>query len=160
MINEHTDYFREWLTEQARVKRMLLIDDSMEDCILIQRYTFAYHCEWVIANNLVNAEFALKRMAQLGGFSLIFLDMNLNGAGAGGVDAFVKIKTLYPDVPIVVLSGHLTTGNITEITSHGFAMFAQKPGSFSDKYFKELFRIMNIPLRPHYIDEESPLESP
>lgn len=159
MQEQQTDYFREWLTEQARVKRMLLIDDSMDDCILIQRYTFAYHCEWVIANNITNAEFAMKRMAQLGGFALIFLDMNLNGRGHGGVDAFVKIKEQYPDVPIVVLSGHLTTVNIGEITKHGFAMFAQKPDSFSDKYFKELFRIMNIPLRPHYVEEEA-LQSP
>lgn len=152
-----TNYFREWLNDQTKVRRLLLIDDSMEDCILIQRYTFIYHCEWVIANNYTNAEFALRKMSSLGGFSLIFLDMNLGGA-ENGVDVFIKVKDKWPDIPVVVLSGHLSAENISSVTKHGFAMFAQKPESFTEKYFSELFRIMNIPLRPQWqpgVDDES-----
>lgn len=149
--NVEVDHFREWLAEQVKPRRLLLVDDSMDDCILIQRYTYAYHCEWILANNLKNAQYALQRMAALGGFSLIFLDLKLGPTEGGGIEAFRSIKTEYPSIPVVILSGHLSTESISAITKHGFAMFAQKPESFSDLYFKELFRIMSIPLRPMYI---------
>jgi DNA-binding NtrC family response regulator len=166
-MSEEIDYFKQWLAEQSKARRLLLVDDSMDDCVLIQRYTYPYHCEWILANNAKAAEYALKRMEPLGGFSLIFLDLKLGKDEEAGVAAFQRIKTEYPDVPVVILSGHLTTASIAGITRYGFAMFAQKPDSFSDKYFKELFRIMSIPLRPHYVktqtcpqETESVLESP
>jgi DNA-binding NtrC family response regulator len=147
------DYYQQWMAEQVKPRRLLLVDDSMDDCVLIQRYTYPYHCEWIMANSLKNAQYALDRMKSLGGFSLIFLDLKIGSNEFAGAEVFQVIKKQYPEIPIVILSGHLSTESIAMITRHGFAMFAQKPESFTDLYFKELFRIMNIPLRPMYIHE-------
>lgn len=158
-MKEEPDYYKEWMANQVKVRRLLLIDDSMEDCILIQRYTYPYHCEWAMANNLENAQYCLKNMSHLGGFSLIFLDLNLGqNSTHGGIAAFKTIKEEYPQIPVVILSGYLSTDAIASVTRAGFAMFAQKPDSFSDKYFEELFRIMSIPRRPGLMVDH--LESP
>lgn len=139
--------FQIWLNEQTRPRRLLLIDDSVEDCVLIQKYTLRFHCEWSVANSMDTAAFSLEVEKSRGGFSLIFLDLNL-GAPENGIRMFRAIKENWPKIPVVVLSGHLSTDSINQITSIGFAIFAQKPKCFTDAYFDELFHIMNIPLRP------------
>lgn len=155
------DYFKMWLDEQTKVRRLLLIEDCMNDCIIIQRNTMAYHCEWVIANNVENAEHALRQMVDIGGFSLIFLDLSLSGVGPlEGIQVFQRIHANYPDIPIVVLSGAITTDIVTQLTRLGAIMFAQKPASFTPQWFRTLFKIVSIPQRPGIRLRPADAESP
>lgn len=156
------DYFKIWLDEQTKVRRILLIEDNIHDAILMQRSTLQYHCEWVMANDLETALFILKQGVFLGGFSLIFLDLVLSGAGpAEGIDAFQKLNAEFPDIPIVVLSGAITTDVVGRLTALGAIMFAQKPTSFTNIWFQRLFKIVSIPYRPGILPpkaEPIPLE--
>jgi DNA-binding NtrC family response regulator len=134
-----------WMEEQARPRRMILVDDSYDDCLLIRKFSASFHCDWTVAPSV---EEAWTSLVELDSFDLMFLDLHIRGP-KDGVAAFAAFKERWPAMPIVVLSGSLTSDAIHDITRIGFAMFAQKPACFTEAYFEEFFRILNVPPRPH-----------
>lgn len=141
-----SDNFNIWLAEQIQPRTLLLIDDSIDDCELIQKRTERFNCSWLVANDITSAKRILTGHYPPE-ISLIFLDLKL-GTELAGVEAFRYLKQSYPTVPIVVLSGLLTTDGIASITEIGFAIFCKKPACFDGPFFTELFAVLNIPVRP------------
>lgn len=139
-----TRNFDIWLKEQSGERAMLLVDDSAADTTLICNFSSRYMIRWIVARNeaeaILEIEFEMPR--------LVFLDLNLGGGGSDGVIAFQHLKTRWPKLPIVILSGHMSESSYNQITKVGVTLFAAKPSEWNESYFDALFDIMNIPLRP------------
>jgi PAS domain S-box-containing protein len=63
-------------------------------------------------------------------FDLVLLDLNM--PGATGIEVFKVLKAARPDIPVLVLSGHLTPGAREEFNRIGQTDFVQKPYTLDD----------------------------
>lgn len=145
-LSSITEGFDAWLKEQTRPKRLLLIDDSVDDCHLVQVLTRKFNCEWSVANSGSSAMDVLHE-TQASALTLIFLDLKLKSPD-DPIDLFAAIKSRFPSVPVIVMSGFIDSTFVGSIMKVGFAMFAQKPSMFTESFFDDMFRTLNIPLRP------------
>lgn len=146
-MNEHVTLSLEekiWWDEQRKPKQLLLVDDSEEDCRLIQSATKEFNCQWSFASD---AHIAVRMISNAGAsfFHVVFLDLRL-GKGMDGADAYSELKSRWPKLKVIVFAGMLDFESQTKIISLGFApLFGQKPTQFTQEYFDEMFGAMNIP---------------
>lgn len=136
-------YFQQWLEETKKPKSLLLIDDSLDDCQLMLSMSEDFNVKWHVAHSIADAELKLEEYK----YHLVVLDLYIQNE-YDSVALFRRIKKRWPDLPIMVLSGHITNQIISEMTKIGFVIFAQKPTSFSKAFFEQLFSALNIPRRP------------
>ncbi len=61
----------------------------------------------------------------LGKIDLVILDMIMPGKGGGEI--FDKLKSMDPDVKVILSSGYSISGQATEIMGRGVKAFLQKP---------------------------------
>jgi two-component system, NtrC family, nitrogen regulation response regulator NtrX len=73
-----------------------------------------------------SADSALKAMSERKP-SLIFLDIWLQGSRLDGLELLEEVKPLYPDVPIVMISGHGTIETAVSAIKHGAFDYIEKP---------------------------------
>lgn len=144
------DHFDEWLKIVSTPRKMLLIDDNEADCELITSMSKDFNIDWVVANNGPEAFAVIQNSKRR--INLIILDLKL-GTPPDGVELFREIKKSIPATPILVLSGHIDTDTIAEITRMGFAMFAQKPTIYDVGFFDQLFLALNIPRKGPELDK-------
>jgi signal transduction histidine kinase len=86
----------------ARPIRLLLVEDSATDALLLGEALAGAGA----AHELVRVERlhdALERLGQ-GGLDVVLLDLGL--PDSQGLDTVVRLRGLYPDLPVVVLTGH------------------------------------------------------
>jgi DNA-binding NtrC family response regulator len=140
-----SEFFDSWLNEMIRPRKILLVDDSEDDCEIITRFSTGFHIEWVLAHD---AQSAISKFNNDGHFSMVILDLHLGMSPYDGVILFRKIKELTPDVPVLVLSGVLDNSLIAAIAKIGFAIFAVKPACFTEAFFTQLYGSINIPRKP------------
>jgi DNA-binding NtrC family response regulator len=134
------DHFRDWMLAASQPRAALLVDDSEPETMIVVQQSTDFNVQWEIAHTADKAiELISKKLYQL-----IVLDLQL-GSNVSGVDIFRRVKRTCPMVPVLILSGHITNQAIVEITSIGFAMFAQKPTVFDSNFFEQLFMALGIP---------------
>lgn len=72
---------------------------------------------------------ALKRLEGAGEYDLILLDLHLSDSA--GVEALVRLRESYPDVPVVVFSGDESGQTIQSAFEHGVLGYIPKSSSVS-----------------------------
>ncbi len=73
---------------------------------------------------------AQELLSNFAGFDLCLLDLNM--PGVQGFDGFLQLRTRYPRLPIVVVSGHEDPRIIAEALSYGAAGFIPKSARKAD----------------------------
>lgn len=134
------DHFKEWMSITSAPKPALLIDDSASETELIVQMSNNFNIHWEVC---YDGESAIQKLT-LKKYQLVVLDLKFE-APLDGVDLFRRIKKVCPLCPVLILSGHVSTEAVKQVTEIGFAMFAQKPTVFSSDFFEQLFLALNIP---------------
>ncbi len=107
-------------TDEPRI-RMLLVDDEME---FLEAVTPALVRRGFALTLAENGDTALKLMPH-STFDVAVLDVRM--PGISGVDLFYKIKTLDPDLPVIILTGHPTFPDAFQTSRDGAFEYLIKP---------------------------------
>lgn len=132
-----TDYVQ----ELVRPSKVLLVEDDEMSTELFQRIASQYNCELIWAQDQKSAE----RLLRTTEFDLTFLDVRLvHGSGLG---VFRMMRNENIDVPVCILTGHLTPAMLDEVRSIGIAAVVVKPDDYSKTNLNSLFRTFGIKRR-------------
>ena len=109
---------------------ILLVDDSVDDCWLVEVYLKSSNYAVVTTNSAKEALQYLKRLTEgepLVPIDLILLDIKM--PGLDGLDACTRIKSLKPfeAVPILMVSADTTSGTIQLAFRRGAVDYIRKP---------------------------------
>jgi diguanylate cyclase (GGDEF)-like protein len=83
--------------------RALLVEDDDEDAAIFRRHLGALRGQRIASTRVSTEAEALSSLAA-GTYDLIFLDLNLNGAGSG-LDLLKQLKNKQVDTPAIVVTG-------------------------------------------------------
>lgn len=83
--------------------KILLVEDQVTDAALIQRQIqkIASNSEIVLTDNLLSFRHALKTFIP----DFVFTDFNM--VGFTGIDVINNLKEIYPNIPVIVITGTL-----------------------------------------------------
>lgn len=109
--------------------RFLIVDDHPLFREALQSAVTSAYPEVETAEARSIAE-ALEILAADAGFDLCLLDLNM--PGVQGFDGFLQLRTRYPRLPIVVVSGHEEPRIVSEALSYGAAGFIPKSARKAD----------------------------
>jgi|SRR5438132_6945941 len=109
---------------------ILLVDDSLDDCLLVGAYLKSADYSLVSMNSAKEALHYLKRLTDgepLAPIELILLDIKM--PGFDGLDACNRIKAMkqFQAVPILMVSADTTPGTIQLAFRRGAADYIRKP---------------------------------
>ena len=109
---------------------ILLVDDSLDDCLLVGAYLKSADYSLVSTNSAKEALHYLKRLTDgepLAPIELILLDIKM--PGFDGLDACNRIKAMkqFQTVPILMVSADTTPGTIQLAFRRGAADYIRKP---------------------------------
>ena len=109
---------------------ILLVDDSVDDCWLVEVYLKSSNYAVVTTNSAKEALQYLKRLTEgepLVPIDLILLDIKM--PGLDGLDACTRIKSMKPfeAVPILMVSADTTPGTIQLAFRRGAVDYIRKP---------------------------------
>jgi diguanylate cyclase (GGDEF)-like protein len=109
---------------------ILLIDDSLDDCLLVGTYLKSADYAVVSTNSAKEALHYLNRLTEgepLAAIDLILLDIKM--PGFDGLDACNRIKAMkqFQAVPILMVSADTTPGTIQLAFRRGAADYIRKP---------------------------------
>jgi DNA-binding NtrC family response regulator len=105
----------------ARSQRILIIDDeagirdSLETLLMLEDFT---------VEMAVDGSSGLDLLARHH-YDLLLLDLAL--PGDSGIDLLPRIKSLVPDLPVIMITAYGTVGNVVDAIRAGAANFVQKP---------------------------------
>jgi len=102
---------------------VLVVDDEVPLCELLQSALTSRGYRVTCAMDGLEA--IEKLAARTLHYDLMLLDLNM--PGASGIEVARRAQTLRPDLPIIVLTGHLTPESRTELEACGCRAFATKP---------------------------------
>jgi two-component system, OmpR family, alkaline phosphatase synthesis response regulator PhoP len=91
-------------TERERAKRLLLVDDEDSIVVPMSRYFRRLGCEVATAGTPDEARARLRGDA----FDLLILDLELKPFDRGGLDVLAFSSAAWPDVPVIILSAHVS----------------------------------------------------
>ncbi|KPM48290.1 response regulator [Jiulongibacter sediminis] len=105
------------------MKRVLIIDDEEDICILLQRYLSKNSMDVSYENTLTDGLTAIKRTKP----DVVLLDNNLpDGLGINHINS---IKTQFPEIKVYMISAYSSLQN--EATQNGADRFIPKPFELS-----------------------------
>ena len=122
-----TDMDTKFMEELA--PQVLVVDDEPMICHQLQRL---YKQSGYAVQIAASAEDALSRLEQ-GDIDLVVTDVRL--PGMSGVELTARIHALYPNVPVIVMTGYAAIENAVEVLKHGASDYIVKP--FSAKAIQE-----------------------
>jgi len=112
------------VTKTERAKKMLVIEDQGETCLLLDLILSERKFESDYVNNLLDADEYLQKNKP----SLIFLDNKL--PDGYGVDFISYVKKKYPKIKIIMISGFGTARDVA--MENGADVFLEKPFSLKN----------------------------
>lgn len=105
-----------------RKRTILVVEDDAE----VRNYLkLALGCQGFSVEAVEDGEEALSRLSSQNGLALVLLDVVL--PTKGGMEVLRQIRRTHPDLPVIVLSGVASPGNIVEAMKYGAADFLVKP---------------------------------
>ncbi|HXG23073.1 MAG TPA: sigma-54 dependent transcriptional regulator [Chthonomonadales bacterium] len=105
-----------------RRRTILVVEDDAE----VRNYLkLAFGCQGFSVEAVEDGEEALSRLNSHNGLALVLLDIVL--PTKGGMEVLRQIRRTHPDLPVIVLSGVASPGNIVEAMKYGAADFLVKP---------------------------------
>ena len=109
------------MTKTKRAKKMLVVEDQGEMCLILDLILSDRKFELDYVNNLLDAdEYLLKNKP-----SVIILDNQL--PDGFGVDFITYVKKKYPQIKIIMISGFSTARDVA--LNNGADYFLEKPFS-------------------------------
>jgi len=109
------------MTKTKRAKKMLVVEDQGETCLLLDLVLSDRNFEMDYVNNLLDADEYLQKNKP----SLIILDNKL--PDGFGVDFISYVKQKYPQIKILMISGFSTARDVA--MENGADAFLEKPFS-------------------------------
>jgi DNA-binding response OmpR family regulator len=100
---------------------VLVVDDEPIVCHSLRKILTKQSCA---VEEAFDVDAALLKM-KLNKYDLIFLDLKM--PKTDGIDLLKSIKKLYPDVPVVMISGYASIKTAVEATKEGACNFIPKP---------------------------------
>jgi CheY-like chemotaxis protein len=133
----------------------------MRDCIIKQKDSMGNECEILVADDEVSLIHVLKRELSAVGYhvhtahdgqeaidtikrvpiDLIVLDLKM--PGVDGFEVLIFVKELYPQIKVIVLTGHSDLGNAIRCKKLGADQFLEKPYNLNE-LFIEIRRLMPV----------------
>lgn len=105
-----------------RRQTILVVEDDAE----VRNYLrMALGCQGFAVEAAEDGEEALARLSSRNGIDLVLLDIIL--PRKGGMEVLRGIRALYPDLPVIVLSGLTSPLNVVEAMKSGATDFLGKP---------------------------------
>lgn len=114
----------------SETKCVLLVDDEEEVTAILQRRLHHRGYECLFANC---GESALELLQQQS-FDVVILDVKM--PGMGGMATLGHVRQLYPQLPVILLSGHADMQAAVEAMQGGAFGYLMKPVDFDDLLFK------------------------
>ena len=112
------------MTKTKRAKKMLVVEDQGETCLLLDLILSDREFEMHYVNNLLDADEYLQKNKP----SLIILDNKL--PDGFGVDFISYVKQKYPKIKILMISGFSTARDVA--MENGADDFLEKPFSMKN----------------------------
>ena len=112
------------VTKTERAKKMLVVEDQGETCLILDLILSERKFEPDYVNNLLDADEYLQKNKP----SLIFLDNKL--PDGYGVDFITYVKSKYPLIKIIMISGFGTARDVA--LENGADVFLEKPFSLDN----------------------------
>jgi two-component system OmpR family response regulator len=111
-------------TKTEKVKKLLVVEDEGEICLLLDLILSGRKFESDYVNNLLDADEYLQKNKP----SVIFLDNKL--PDGYGVDFISYVKKKYPKIKIIMISGFGTARDVA--LENGADVFLEKPFSLDN----------------------------
>jgi len=112
------------VTKTERAKKMLVVEDQGEMCLILDLILSERKFEPDYVNNLLDADEYLQKNKP----SLIFLDNKL--PDGYGVDFITYVKKKYPKIKIIMISGFSNARDVA--MENGADVFLEKPFSLDN----------------------------
>src|SRR5829696_8804987 len=112
------------MPKTKRAKKMLVVEDQGETCLILDLILSDRKFEMDYVNNLVDADEYLQKNKP----SVIILDNKL--PDGFGVDFISYVKTKYPKIKIIMISGFSTARDVA--LENGADAFLEKPFSMDN----------------------------
>jgi len=110
-----------WGRDASAKHNVLVVDDEPIICHSVRRILAKQSCA---VDEAFDADAALRKM-KLGKYDLVILDLKM--PKRSGMEVLQAIKTQYPDVPVVMVTGYASIETAIEATKLGAANFIPKP---------------------------------
>ena len=107
-------------------KKILIVDDNPNMSSLLSEMLDVFDYDSVRA---ADGQQALSELVQ-GGFSMIITDMRM--PNMTGMELLQEVKTLYPKIPVVLISGYGGSDIESQASAHKADGFLGKPLMMSD----------------------------
>jgi len=131
--------------------KLLVIDDDLTTCNLLNKF-FAKHGYSVIT--CTTAKKAFEYLNDISDFNLILCDLRLDNAD--GKDILVKCKELYPDTPVIIITGYndlKTAVNIMKLGAYDYILKPIIPEEMLATIERALENKTNDPEQPESVIE-------
>ena len=106
--------------------RVLLIDDEQE---LVTTLVERLHYRDIEAEYALDGVEGLMKM-RTGNFQIAVVDLKL--PGMGGAEVLKRIRNKYPDVPVLLITGHVSADTESETIPEGAFDYLVKPVNLKD----------------------------
>ena len=101
--------------------KILLIEDDISFCKLLEKFLIKKTYEVAIAFSAAEARVAIKKES----FDLILTDLRL--PDSDGIGLMAEIKTAYPQVPVILMTGYSDVNTAVKAIKNGAADYISKP---------------------------------
>jgi CheY-like chemotaxis protein len=109
-------------------RTVLLVDDEEDVRIVTQHMLERLGCSVLVAADGREGIEVFRKHVQV--IDAVIVDLTL--PRLGGEQAFLEIRRIRPDAPVIVISGYNDEGTTRRLTAAGLAGFLRKPFSVSD----------------------------
>ena len=116
------------MTNGTTATRLLLVDDEEE---FLEIFAMRLGARGLDVETATSGEMALEK-AKEATFDVAVVDLSM--PGIDGVETLERLRKIDPELPVILLTGHVTTGRGKEAVELGAVDFVSKPANF-----KELF---------------------
>lgn len=101
--------------------KILLIEDDISFCKLLEKFLIKKAYDVTIAFSAAEARLAIKKES----FDLILTDLRL--PDSDGIGLMAEIKTSYPQVPVILMTGYSDVNTAVKAIKNGAADYISKP---------------------------------
>jgi two-component system response regulator HydG len=127
--------------------KILLIEDDISFCKLLEKFLIKKAYDVSIAFSAAEARIAIKKES----FDLILTDLRL--PDSDGIGLMSEIKTTYPEIPVVLMTGYSDVNTAVKAIKNGAADYISKP--FNPD---EVLLVITNALQSSDLDEEIPVK--
>ena len=115
-----------WLQKSSVKAKILVIDDEEVVCLLFKETLEG------LGHKVATAEVGARglQLVKEQEFDMVFLDLKM--PGMNGAEVFRRIKTVKPDLPVTIITGHPDSDLMAQALAEGPFGVMNKPFSVSD----------------------------